>query len=199
MVRKYTGQRLVRVKLRAAVVSMAHAFFAATHTTRCTCRLTSLSTISLRRRRSRAGSSMTSPFNLRSAASPDTGLLPAVVDGLSFALTQGARPWSGISRVTLPYIAAMSWLWRCSLYPSGEDSIGSMRAVNSAWLRRPAPHKSSAPVNLRTRGGSTNEEVGYGLLVGRPLLRADARLERRVDGLEVDAGRYKLAGLGRFV
>ncbi len=158
------------------------------------------------RRRSRAGSSMTSPFNLRSAASPDTGLLPAVADGLSLALTQGARPWSGISRVTLPYIAAMSWLWRCSLYPSGEDSIGSMRAVNSAWLRRPAPNKSSAPVNLIirpsyavARGGSTNEKVCYGLLVGGPLLRADARLERRVDGLEVDAGRYKLAGFGRFV
>jgi hypothetical protein len=45
---------------------------------------------------------MTSPFNLLSAASPDTGLLPAVVDGLSLALTQGARPGSGISRVTLP-------------------------------------------------------------------------------------------------
>lgn len=86
---------------------------------------------------------MTSPFNLRSAASPDTGLLPAVVDGLSFALTQGARPWSGISRVTLPYIAAISWLWRCSLDPSGDASMGSMRAVNSAWLRRPATKMSA--------------------------------------------------------
>lgn len=81
---------------------------------------------------------MTSPFSLRSAASPDTGLLPAAVDGLSLALTQGARPWSGISRVTLPYMAAMSWLCRCSLDPSGEARIGSTRSLNSAWLRRPA-------------------------------------------------------------
>ena len=56
------------------------------------------------------GSCMTSPFNRLSAASPDTGLLDVLVEGLSFALTQGARPWSGISRVTLPYIAAISWL-----------------------------------------------------------------------------------------
>jgi hypothetical protein len=75
---------------------------------------------------------MTSPFNLRSAASPDTGLFPAAVDGLSLALTHGARPWSGISRVTLPYMAAMSWLWRCSREPSGEARMGSMRALNSA-------------------------------------------------------------------
>ena len=51
---------------------------------------------------------MTSPFNLRSVASPDTGLLPVAGEGLSLVLTHGARPWSGISRVTLPYMAAMS-------------------------------------------------------------------------------------------
>lgn len=72
--------------------------------------LTSLCARSLMRLLSRAGSCMTSPFNLRSAASPDTGLLPVAGDGLSFVLTQGARPWSGISRVTLPYMAAISWL-----------------------------------------------------------------------------------------
>jgi len=87
---------------------------------------------------SRLGSCMTSPFNRRSAASPETGLLPAAVDGLSFALTQGARPWSGISRVTFPYMAAMSWLCKCSLEPSGEESRGSMRSLNSIWLSRPA-------------------------------------------------------------
>jgi hypothetical protein len=80
---------------------------------------------------------MTSPFNFRSAASPDTGLFPAVVDGLSWALTQGARPWSGISRVTLPIIPAMSWLCKCNLDPSGEARMGSMHSLSSAWLRRP--------------------------------------------------------------
>ena len=80
---------------------------------------------------------MTSPFSLRSAASPDTGLLPVVAEGLSLALTQGASPWSGISRVTLPYIAAMSWLCKCSFEPSGEERIGSMRSVSSVWFRRP--------------------------------------------------------------
>ena len=98
---------------------------------------TSLWARSLIRLLSRLGSCMTSPFRRRSAASPDTGLLLAVVEGLSFALTQGARPWSGISLVTFPYMAAMSWLWRCSLEPSGEVIKGSMRSLNSAWLRRP--------------------------------------------------------------
>lgn len=101
-------------------------------TIQCVSQLTSLCARSLIRLRSRAGSCMTSPFNLRSAASPDTGLFPAVVDGLSLALTHGARPWSGISRVTLPYMAAMSWLWRCSREPSAEASMGSMRSLNSA-------------------------------------------------------------------
>lgn len=57
---------------------------------------------------SRLGSCMTSPFNRLSAASPDTGLLPAPMAGLSLALTHGARPWSGISRVTLAYNALRS-------------------------------------------------------------------------------------------
>lgn len=65
---------------------------------------------SLMRLRSLAGSCMTSPFTLRSVASPVTGLLPAVAEGLSLALTHGASPWSGISRVTFPYMAAISWL-----------------------------------------------------------------------------------------
>lgn len=60
------------------------------------------------RRLSRLGSCMTSPFNRLSAASPDTGLFPAPVAGLSFALTHGAGLWSGISRVTLAYRAASS-------------------------------------------------------------------------------------------
>jgi hypothetical protein len=69
---------------------------------------------------------MTSPFNLLSVASPDTGLFPAPDDGLSLALTQGARPWSGISLVTFPYSAATSWLCRCTRSPFCEPSIASI-------------------------------------------------------------------------
>lgn len=98
---------------------------------------TSLLIKSLMRRRSRLGSCMTSPFNRRSLASPDVCFVPALAAGLSLALTQGARPWSGISRVTFPYSAAMSWLWRCSLSPLGDARIGSMRAEYSAWFSRP--------------------------------------------------------------
>lgn len=64
------------------------------------------------RLRSRAGSCITSPLSLRSAASPETGLLGAGAMGLSFALTHGAIPRSGISRVTFPKMPAMSWLCR---------------------------------------------------------------------------------------
>lgn len=46
--------------------------------------------------------SMTSPFNLRSEASPEAGLLPPDADGFSFVLTHAASPASGISLVTLP-------------------------------------------------------------------------------------------------
>lgn len=89
------------------------------------------------RRRSRLGSSITCPFNRRSVASPDTGFAPVPMAGLSLALTHGARPWSGISRVTLAYRAARSWLWRCSLSPCWDDIIGSMRSEYSAWFSRP--------------------------------------------------------------
>jgi hypothetical protein len=45
----------------------------------------------------------------------------------------------------------------------------------------------------------TDQKIGYGFFVGGPLFGADAGLERRVDGFEIDAGRYQLAGLGGFV
>lgn len=53
-----------------------------------------------------AGNCMTSVFNLCSAASPDTGLDSTV--GLSLAETHGATPGSGGSRLTLPYMPAIS-------------------------------------------------------------------------------------------
>ena len=89
------------------------------------------------RLRSLVGNCMTSPFNRRSLASPDVCFAPALVVGLSLALTQGAVPRSGISRVTFPYIAAMSWLCRCSFSPLGDARIGSMRVEYSAWFSRP--------------------------------------------------------------
>jgi hypothetical protein len=87
--------------------------------------------------RSRLGNCITSVFNLCSAASPLTGLLPAPVVGLSFALTQLATPWSGISRVTFPYIADISWLCRCSISPAGVIRKPLIRAASSTWFSWP--------------------------------------------------------------
>ena len=145
------------------------------------------------RLRSRLGSCMTSPFNLLSAASPVTGLVPEAV-GLSLALTHGARPWSGISRVTFPYMAAMSLLWRCSFSPLCEARRGSMRSESSAWLRRPGRHVSSATAT-GIGAAPTKQELRDGVLVRRPWFRANGGFEFGVDGLEVYPGGDDLAGL----
>ena len=47
-------------------------------------------------------------------------------------------------------------------------------------------------------GRRTDQELSDGLFVDGPSFGADARLERRVYGFEVDARRYDLAGL-RFL
>lgn len=60
------------------------------------------------RRRSLGGSCITSVFRRCSAASPDVGL--DTTDGLSFADTQLATPWSGRSLVRFPMIAHMKLL-----------------------------------------------------------------------------------------
>lgn len=44
----------------------------------------------------------------------------------------------------------------------------------------------------------TYQEICDGFFVDGPFLGADAGFEPRVDGFEVDAGRYQLAGLGGF-
>lgn len=173
------------------------------------------------RRRSRAGSCITSPFNLRSAASPDTGLLPVVVVGLSLALTHGARPISGISRVTLPYIAAISWLCRCSFSPVGDDNIGSIRLEYSDWLSRPVwlndehivgfiiivKHEYCRDYN--TFVGSkkyrrkkawknlirTSQKLSCGFFIYEPLLRADGGFQGCVQRFKVNSRRYYLTSL----
>lgn len=131
VLRKYVGKRLVWIKLFKRVNIMSASQKKKNNVKLVLNSLTSFWTRSLIRLRSRLGSCITSPFNRRSAASPDIGLLPVPLEGLSLALTQGARPWSGISRVTLPYIAEISWLCRCSLSPLGDVMIGSIHSENS--------------------------------------------------------------------
>lgn len=72
--------------------------------------------IPLIRRRSLGGSCITSVLSLCSAASPEIGL--DTMDGLSFAETQFATPWSGRSLVRFPMIAQMKLLCRCSVFGS---------------------------------------------------------------------------------
>ena len=86
---------------------------------------------------SRFGRLITSAFSRCSAASPVIGFAPAPGVGLSFALTQAATPRSGISRVTLPYMAATSWLCRCSVSVPGTVRNQSILAESSAWLYCP--------------------------------------------------------------
>lgn len=125
---------------------------------------------------------MISPLSLRSVASPVTGLAPVGGAGLSLALTQGAGPWSGISRVRLPCMAARSWLWRWTFSPLGLSRMGSMRSEYSTWLRRPAGNEF---VNNRgpLRSGNeiprkpTGKEFLHGLFVDNPLFGADGGFE----------------------
>ena len=74
------------------------------------------SAIPLIRRRSLGGNCITSVFNLCSAASPETGL--DTIEGLSFADTQLATPWSGRSLVRFQIIAHTKLLCRCSVFGS---------------------------------------------------------------------------------
>lgn len=143
-------------------------------------------------------SCITSPFNLRSAASPETGL-PAPVAGLSFALTQGARPASGISLVTLPYIAAISWLWRCSLSPLGDERMWSTRSEYSAWLRRPGAGQQRAWLCYSGWVLRTNKELGCRLFIYHPALIAYSLLQGSIQRLKINSRRDDLAGFGRLL
>lgn len=150
---------------------------------------TSFSARSLIRLLSRVGSCITSAFSLRSAASPVTGFAPTLAGGLSLADTHGARPWSGISLVRLPYMAARSWLWRCSFSPLGAARIGSTRSEYSTWFSRPRSGRGlwSATITTGRRRSSeaerTQHELGGGIFVGIPSFGANGNLQTRVQRL----------------
>lgn len=140
---------------------------------------------------SRFGRLITSAFSRCSAASPVMGFAPAPGVGLSFALTQAATPRSGISRVTLPYMAATSWLCRCSVSVPGTVRNQSIFAESSAWLYCPGICVSACLVGIMpgTYVRLTHHKEADSLFVCGPIL-AHGRFERRVKRLEVDARRH---------
>lgn len=77
--------------------------------------------------------------------------------------------------------------------PSGEANIGSMRALSSAWLRRPEGdyllvlgHGKGS----RSGGRQTKEKVANGFLVNVPLFQANVCPKGGIDRFKINAGRY---------